>query len=320
MNFSKSYEVFTDIFEGKKTSEEIEDILRELSSRGETFEEIAGAAKAMKEHAIPVSLPFETFDVCGTGGSNTAKTFNISTTVAIILASADIKIAKHGNRAASSKSGSADVLEALGIKVSITPKEMEENIKKNNLSFLFAQILHPKMKEIMPIRKKIGTRTIFNLLGPLTNPSNPSRQVVGVSDKKFLYPIAKALCLLEKKSAIVLWGEDGLDEATIRGKTYFITLNESGITKEGFFTPEEFGLKTIYKEEKIEGGTPEENAKIITSILKNEKKGYEKDIVLFNAGIAFWIAEKTSSIKEGINLAEKQIASNDAYNFLKTLV
>ncbi len=319
MNFLESYSLFSDIFDGKKSSEEIEDILRSLAENGESFEEIAGAAQAMREHATEVVVPFETFDVCGTGGSAASKAFNVSTTVAFILASAGVKVAKHGNRAASSKSGSADVLESLGAKITLSPQEMQKNLVDHNLSFLFAQVLHPAMKNLMPIRKKIGSRTIFNLLGPLTNPTNPTRQLVGVSDQKYIIPMIEAMKLLGKKSAMVVWGEDGLDEVTLRGNTFYAKLSHDGTITQGKLFPEQFGISSISSDMPIAGGPPDENAKIITALLQNVLFGSERDLLLLNAGIAFWVAQKTASIEEGIALAEKQIITGEAYALLNTL-
>ncbi len=320
MNYKQSYQAFTDVFSGKTSADEIEKILRNLAQQGETFEEIAGAAQAMREHAIPIHSSVETFDVCGTGGSGKNKPFNISTTSSIICASQGVCIAKHGNRAASSLSGSADVLEELGIEIFMTPEKMEKSLEKNNMAFLFAQVLHPAMKNIMPIRKKIGTRTIFNLLGPLTNPSNPTRQVVGVSSKTMIIPMIKALKLMKKKSAIVLHGEDGLDDATVCGKTFFARFDEENENiEEGFFTPEQFGFLPRTATDIAAGKNAKENSEIILNILNGTDEGPRKDIVLFNAGIAFHQARKTASIEEGIALAEKSIISGDALLLLQKL-
>lgn len=311
MNFQESYELFQEIFAGKISEKNLEKILRDLSEKGESFEEIAGAAKAMKESAIPVETSEESFDVCGTGGSGNAKTFNLSTTVSIVLASLGIKIAKHGNRAASSKSGSADVLEELGISLADTPEQMSEKISSQNIAFLFAQKLHPAMKFVMPVRKKIGTRTIFNLLGPLTNPANPVAQIVGVSDKKFLEPIARALQLMGKKSAIVVCGSDGLDEVTLTGKTFFAKFCNNNEIETGEICPEQFGMIPVHHE-KISGGGAKQNAKIITEIFSGKISGPKKDIVLLNCAVALEIFGKSGSIEEGIAMANEAIISGKA--------
>jgi len=248
------------------------------------------------------------------------KPFNISTTSSLIIASQNICVAKHGNRAASSKSGSADVLEALQLNLAQTPSEMSESLTKNNMAFLFAQVLHPAMKYVMPIRKQLGVPTIFNIMGPLTNPSNPMRQVTGVSKREFVLPMAKILQKLGRKSAIVLFGEDGLDDATLCGKTYFAQFTEEKPEiEEGYFSPEQFGFLPRLSSEIKGGNNTEENAEIILNILNGTDTGPKRDIVLFNAGIAFYISRKTGSIEEGIALAEKAIITGEALQLLKKL-
>ncbi len=328
-DYQSSYTLFSEIFENKKTPEEISNILQELTLENlqknkiysEHFVEIiAGAADAMREHAIQVECDKETFDVCGTGGSGNSKPFNISTTSSLIIASQDVCVAKHGNRAASSKSGSADVLEALQLNLAQTASEMSESLKTKNMAFLFAQVLHPAMKNIMPIRKKIGVPTIFNIMGPLTNPSNPTRQVTGVSKYEFVLPMAKILQKLGRKSAIVLFGEDGLDDATICGKTYFAQFTEEKPEiEEGYFSPEQFGFLPRIASEIKGGKDTTENTEILLNILNGTDTGAKRDIVLLNAGIAFYISRKTGSIEEGIALAEKAIITGDALKLLQTL-
>ncbi len=328
-DYKSSYSLFSEIFENKKTPIEITNILTELSLENlqknkiysENFVEIvAGAADAMREHAISVHCKKETFDVCGTGGSGNSKPFNISTTSSLIIASQNVCVAKHGNRAASSKSGSADVLEELHFNLAQNSEEMSKSLEINNMAFLFAQVLHPAMKYVMPIRKSLGFPTIFNIIGPLTNPSNPTRQVTGVSKKEFVLPMTKILQRLGRKSAIVLFGEDGLDDATICGKTYFAKFTEEKPEiEEGYFIPEQFGFLPRTAFEIAGGKNPKENAEIILNILNGTDTGPRRDIVLFNAGIAFYISRKTASIEEGIALAEKAIISGDAIKLLKKL-
>ncbi|HID91837.1 TPA: anthranilate phosphoribosyltransferase [Candidatus Peregrinibacteria bacterium] len=328
-NYKSSHTLFTEIFENKKTQEEISNILTELTlenlQKNKTYSEnfveiVAGAADAMREHAVPVHCDKETFDVCGTGGSGNSKPFNISTTSSLIIASQNVCVAKHGNRAASSKSGSADVLEALQLNLAQTPPEMSESLKNNNMAFLFAQVLHPAMKYIMPIRKEIGVPTIFNIMGPLTNPSNPTRQVTGVSKREFVLPMAQILQKLGRKSAIVLFGEDGLDDATICGKTYFAQFTEEKPEiEQGYFSPEQFGFLPRIASEIKGGKDTTENAEIMLNILNGRHTGAKRDIVLFNAGIAFYISRKTGSIEEGIALAEKAIITGDALKLLQKL-
>ncbi|HID91956.1 TPA: anthranilate phosphoribosyltransferase, partial [Candidatus Peregrinibacteria bacterium] len=269
--------LFTEIFSGKVCENELEKILKFLAEKGETVQEISAAAKVMKNFAIPVEISgksgkkVEIFDVCGTGGSGNAKTFNLSTTVAFVMAAGGVKTAKHGNRKASSQSGSADVLEALNIEISLDPKKMQENLETKNMSFLFAQVLHPAMKYVMPVRKKLAIRTIFNFMGPLTNPAHTQKQLVGVSEKSLVLPMAQILKKLGKKSAMVVYGEDGLDEITLTGKTYyakFLENPENSNSSEiitGEISPEDFGFKTVSHSE-ISGGNPEKNAEIILGI------------------------------------------------------
>ena len=276
----------------------------------------------MQKFSLPIEISEqfgETFDVCGTGGSGQAKTFNLSTTVAFVMAAGAVITAKHGNRKASSQSGSADVLEYLNIEISLSPEKMKQNLEEKKMSFLFAQVLHPAMKYVMPVRKKLGRRTIFNFMGPLTNPSNPSKQLVGVSEKNLVLPMAKILKKLGKKSAMVVFGEDGLDEITLTGKTYFAKFLENSEISTGEILPEDFGFSPV-KHSEISGGTPQQNAEIITGIFSGnpEFSGAKKDILLLNAGFGFYISGKTSSPEEGITLAREIIDSGKAQKLLES--
>ncbi len=316
--------LFTEIFSGKISEEELEKIVKLLAEKGETVDEISAAAQVMKKFSIPVetSQNAETFDVCGTGGSGNAKTFNLSTTVAFVMAAGGVITAKHGNRKASSKSGSADVLEALNIKVSLSPEDMKKNLEEKKMSFLFAQVLHPAMKYVMPVRKKLGRRTIFNFMGPLTNPSNVTKQLVGVSEKNLVLPMAKILKKLGKKSAMVVYGEDGLDEITLTGKTYYAQFLEGKNDSEietGEIIPENFGFTTTSHSE-IAGGTPDVNAQIILEIFSGGEKfvSPKKDILLLNAGFGFYIAGKTKTPEKGIELAREIIDTGKALQLLES--
>ena len=323
LSFEETHFLFTEIFSGNVLEEELETILRFLAEKGETVAEISAAAEVMQKFSIPVEVEEETFDVCGTGGSGNAKTFNLSTTVAFVMAAAGITTAKHGNRKASSQSGSADLLEALNIDISLSPEKMQENLKEKKMSFLFAQVLHPAMKYVMPVRKKLGIRTIFNFMGPLTNPSNPSKQLVGVSSQELVLPMAQILQKLGKKSAMVVYGEDGLDEITLTGKTYYAQFREdsenSGKIITGEIIPENFGFKTV-KHAEICGGTPQINAEIISGIFSGnpEFSGPKKDILLLNAGFGFYVAGKTDSPESGILLAREIIDSGKALKLLQS--
>lgn len=309
--------VFSEIFSGKISENILEKILLLLAKKGETSLEITTAAAVMQKFSIKIKAG-ETFDVCGTGGSGKAKTFNLSTTVAFIMAAGGVKTAKHGNRKASSQSGSADLLEELGIEISVSPEIMEQNLQKKNMSFLFAQVLHPAMKYVMPVRKRIAKRTIFNFMGPLTNPSNPTAQLVGVSKKEMLVPVAEALKNLGKKSVMVVYGEDGLDEITLTGKTFYAEFSEHHPEiSTGEISPEQYGMKKVTHSE-IKGGSPSQNAEIITGIFSGKINGPKKDILLLNAGFGFYIAGKSDSPEEGILLAKEIIDSGKAMQLLQS--
>ena len=319
LTFLESKFLFEEIFSGNISEIELEEILVSLSKKGEYFEEIAGAAEIMQFYSLKISHNIsDIFDVCGTGGSGNAKTFNLSTTVAFVLAGGGVTVAKHGNRAASSKSGSADVLELLGINLEVTPEQIKEQIEKIGIAFLFAQKLHPAMKFVMPVRKKIGKRTIFNILGPLTNPAGTTRQIMGVYSKDLIKPVIKALKQMGKRSAMVVYGEDGLDEITLTGKTYFARFLEKGEVEYGEITPEQFGFQKVTHEE-LAGGSPQKNAEILKGLLKGEIKGAKKDLLLLNAGVGFFVAGKTDSIEKGIDLAKEVIESGEAWKKLEVL-
>ncbi len=310
--------LFTEIFSGNFSQEEVEKILKNLAEKGETVAEISAAASVMQNFSIPVSVAEETFDVCGTGGSGNAKTFNLSTTVAFVMATGGVTTAKHGNRKASSQSGSADLLEELGIEISLSPEKMQENLEKKKMSFLFAQVLHPAMKYVMSARKNLGIRTIFNFMGPLTNPSSPTAQLVGVSKKEMVKPMAEILKNLGKKAAMVVYGEDGLDEITLTGKTFFASFSQKNPEiSEGEISPEDFGFSCAPHSE-ISGGTPAQNAKIITGVFSGKINDAKKDIVLLNAGFAFFVAGKTSTPEDGILLAKEIIDSGKAMKLLES--
>jgi anthranilate phosphoribosyltransferase len=314
------YNLFLNILNLKYSKTKIKEILLGIKDEDLSSELLEGAARAMLSKSLKVDFNNDTFDICGTGGSGNSKPFNISTASSIVLASQGVCIAKHGNRAVSSKSGSADVLESLGVKILLTPKNISKSLLKNNIAFLFSQVFHPAMKSLMPIRKEIAKKTIFNILGPLTNPSLPSRQVVGVSNKNNILPMIKSLKKLGRKSAMVLFGEDGLDDATLSGKTFFAKFSEENPEiNEGFFYPEEFGLNSVLSNSIMSVQNSIESAKIIEDIFLNREKSSRRNIVIFNAGIGFYVSKFSSSIKDGINLARKSIESGDAYNILQKL-
>ena len=270
----------------------------------------------MRSHALAFPKTKNVLEIVGTGGDH-ANTFNISTTSALVVAAAGTKVTKHGNRAASSKSGAADILEALGLDINENPDISYQSLKENNLAFLFAQKYHRSMKYVAPIRKKLGFRTIFNILGPLANPAYPDHILLGVYDKKLLEPLTKVLKKLEVKSAMVIYGCDGLDEITTTEKTMVVELQNNKLKKYSL-TPEEFGFKYSQPRQLL-GGTPKDNGQITRDILAG-RKGPKRDIVLFNAGAGLHLAHPKMSIQDGINLATKTIDSGKALRKLKKLL
>ena len=278
--------------------------LTALRMKGETINEITGGAKVMRRKAETVELSnLYTIDTCGTGGDQTG-TFNISTATSFICAAAGIYTAKHGNRSVSSKSGSADVLEALGVNIDLSPKQVETCIKKHHIGFFFAPRFHPAMKYAAPIRKALGYPTIFNMLGPLTNPAQVDAQIIGVYKKELGVIFAKVLRNLGCKHALIVYGLDGLDELTTTTSTEIVELKEGEINTY-HMAPQDVGLKPS-KPEDLLGGDSQENAQIIRDIL-NGVLGPKRDIVLLNSGAALYIGKKARSIKEGVKMAEKLI-------------
>lgn len=305
------------IMKGEATSSQIGAFLMGLRMKGENFEEILGAVKGLRDNMTKLDIESETLiDTCGTGGDG-GKTFNISTVVAIIAASGGVKVAKHGNRAVSSKSGSADVLEALGIKTNFDEVQGKKQLEDVGMSFLFAPNYHKAMKNVAKERRELGTRTIFNILGPLANPAPITGQLMGVFDGNLIEKIGEVLLNLGLQRAMVVYGEDGLDEITTTATTKVCEV-ANGKTKTYSISPEDFGIKRATLEE-ISGGTSEENAKIIVNILNGEK-GPKRDIVILNSAAALYVGMKVDSIKDGLKLAEELIDSGKALAKYKELV
>ncbi|MBI2548468.1 anthranilate phosphoribosyltransferase [Candidatus Woesearchaeota archaeon] len=304
------------IMEGKVTDAQLGSFLTALRMKGETSQEITGFVNVMINKATNIHLQGKILlDTCGTGGDN-SNTFNISTATAFVVAGAGISIVKHGNRSVSSKCGSADVLEALGVNLAITPKDVEKCIDNIGIGFLFAPLFHQAMKNIASPRKEIGIRTVFNILGPLINPAGATHQMVGVYDEKLTETLAEVLKKRGIKRAMVVHG-NGLDEITICGKTKITELNKGEIISY-YISPGDFEISET-RLKKIEGGTPKENAKIILDIL-NGKKGQQRDVVLLNSAAALYICGKSHSIKEGIAIAEDSIDSGKALHKLRSLI
>jgi anthranilate phosphoribosyltransferase len=312
---------FDDIFENKLPEDEVREYLIELYERGETAAEIAGAASAMRDHLIPLPLHYslkeKLIDNCGTGGDK-SNSFNISTTVSIVLAACGCYVAKHGNRSITSKSGSADMLEALGLNLNLSLENTAKMLEDTGFCFMFAQNHHPAMKYVMPIRKSIPHRTIFNILGPLANPATVSKQLIGVFSDSYINKMITALTLLDTNRAMVVSSKDGMDEISISDVTYATSLiNER--TSDFIIDPQEYGMKLSPKEA-ILGGDAACNAKITKAILSNEEEGAKLDIVLLNTAAALIVDEKANDFKEGIEIARDAIYSGKAKEKLEKLI
>jgi len=285
-------------------------------SEAETTDEIAGCAAAMRAHATRVETGMELFEIVGTGGDH-AQSFNISTTAALVAAAAGMKVAKHGNRAASSQCGTADCLEALGVNIHQNPKKCLELLNEAGMCFFFAQEYHTSMKYVGAIRKELGFRTVFNILGPLTNPGTPTMQLLGVYDEYLVEPLARVLVSLGIKRGMVVYGQDKLDEISLSAPTTICEIRD-GWYRTSVITPEEFGFERCTKDD-LKGGTPAENAEITRSILRGEK-GHKRNAVLMNAGAALYIAGEAEDMKSGIALAAELIDSGKALDTLEKLI
>lgn len=309
-------ECMREIMDGKATDAQIGAFLTALRIKGETVEEITGAARIMREKAATIKAPEGVVDTCGTGG-DMSHTFNISTAAAIVVAAAGVPIAKHGNRSVSSKSGSADVLEALGVKIDLAPDKVEKCLFETGFGFLFAPIFHPAMKYAVGPRKEIGIRTIFNILGPLTNPAGAKRQVLGVFSDKLIETLASVLGNLGAEDTMVVHGEDGLDEITISDGTK-VSRYKDGNVDTFYVTPEDFGIERADVESLV-GGDKDENAGILRSILKGEK-GPRRDVVLMNSAAALVVGGKTDDFREAMFIASDAIDSGKAHRKLQEII
>lgn len=316
LSYEEAYQVMNEIMSGETTQIQNAAFLSALSTKStkaETIDEISGCAAAMRDHALRMEHDMDLMEIVGTGGDG-SHSFNISTTSALVTAAGGIKIAKHGNRAASSQCGTADCLEALGVNIDLTPEQCMELLQKDGICFFFAQKYHTSMKYVGAIRKELGFRTVFNILGPLTNPASPQRQLLGVYDRSLVEPLARVLTSLGVKRGMVAYGEDKLDEISLSAPT-FICEFDQGNYKSYTIRPEDFGFSQCTKEE-LRGGTPEENAQITLSVLKGEK-GCKREAVLLNAGAALFIGEKAGSFAEGVKLAGEIIDSGRALQKLE---
>ncbi|MBQ9708881.1 MAG: anthranilate phosphoribosyltransferase [Firmicutes bacterium] len=319
LTYDEAYAVMNEIMGGETTATQNAAFLAALSTksaRAETTDEIAGCAAAMRDHATKVEAGDDLFEIVGTGGDN-AQSFNISTTAAIVAAAGGMRVAKHGNRAASSKSGTADCLEALGVNINQSPERCIELLDEVGMCFFFAQKYHSSMKYVGPIRKELGFRTVFNILGPLTNPGTPTMQLLGVYDGYLAEPLAQVLMSLGVKRGMVVYGQDKLDEISLSSPTTVCEIKD-GWFKSYVITPEQFGFERCTKED-LRGGEPAENAQITRNILAGEK-GHKRNAVLVNAGASLYIGGKAESFEEGIKLAADLIDSGKALETLEKLI
>lgn len=320
LSFDEAYTVMNEIMNGETTPTQNAAFLASLSTKSakaETIDEISGCAKAMREHALTVEHDLETLEIVGTGGDG-AQSFNISTTSAFVIAAAGVKVSKHGNRAASSKSGTADCLEALGANIALEPSKCVELLKKVGFCFFFAQKYHTSMKYVGSIRKELGIRTVFNILGPLTNPAKPAYYLLGVYDEYLVNILASVLPTLGAKRGLVVYGQDKLDEISMSAPT---TVCEfvGDMSKTYVIKPEDFGFERCTKEDLV-GGTPEENAAITRAILEGKERGAKRNVVLMNAGAALYASGVVDSISSGVKKAADLIDSGAALEKLNEFV
>lgn len=320
LSYDEAYTVMNEIMGGKTTPTQNSAFLAALSTkstRAETISEIAGCAAAMRDHAVKLETGMDLFEIVGTGGDN-SQSFNISTTSALVAAAGGMKVAKHGNRAASSKCGTADCLEALGVNIEQSPDRCIELLNEVGMCFFFAQKYHTSMKYVGAIRKELGFRTVFNILGPLTNPGSPKMQLLGVYDEYLVEPLAQVLINLGIRRGMVVYGQDKLDEISLSAPTTVCEFKDSWF-KSYTIKPEDFGFNSCSKQELV-GGTPQENAAITLAILQGKEKGAKRNTVLLNAGAALYIGGKADSFYDGVQLAAQLIDSGRALATLEKFI
>lgn len=309
-------ECMNEIMEGRATDAQIGAFLTALRIKGETIEEITGAARVMREKAARINAPEGVVDTCGTGG-DMANTFNISTTTAIVVSACGVPVAKHGNRSVSSSSGSADLLEALGVKIDLKPEEVEKCLFETGFGFLFAPLFHPAMKYAIGPRREMGIRTIFNILGPITNPAGAKRQILGVFSDRLTEPLAHVLGRLGAEEAMVFHGEDGLDEITITNGTK-VSYLKSGSVENTILSPEDFGFERALMEDII-GGDASQNAEITIKILKGEE-GPRRNVVIMNCATTLVVANRADDLREAAAIVQEAIDSGAAYRKLQEII
>ena len=316
LSFEQSKQVMNEIMSGEATEVQMSAYLTALALKGETIDEITGSASGMREHCIKLLHGRDVLEIVGTGGDN-SNTFNISTTASFVISAAGIPVAKHGNRAASSRCGAADCLEALGVNITIPPEKSAQLLDKINICFLFAQNYHIAMKYVAPVRRELGFRTVFNILGPLSNPAGANMEVMGVYDELLVTPLAHVMANLGVQKGMVVYGKDCIDEISMSAETTVCEI-KSGQFINYTIKPEDFGMKRCHKKE-LEGGSPEQNAMITKKIL-NGQKGAKRDAVVLNAGAGIYVAGKTNSLSEGIALAQQLIDNGKAKAQLEAFI
>ncbi len=317
LTFNQAKEVMNEIMSGEANDIQMASYLTALSLKGETIEEITASAQSMREHCVKLLHDMNVLEIVGTGGDG-SNSFNISTTSSIVISSGGVPVAKHGNRASSSKCGAADVLEALGVNILVSPQKSRELLEKINICFLFAQNYHIAMRYVAPIRKQLGIRTIFNILGPLSNPAGANMELMGVYDASLVEPLAKVMQNLGVKRGMVVYGLDKLDEISMSAKTKICEIKADSLESYEI-SPEDFGYRTCNKSD-LEGGDPKQNAQIVRDILSGKDKGAKARAVCLNAGAALYIAGKVDSLKDGVRLAEKLIDDKSAQKQLESFI
>ncbi len=317
LTYLEAEEVMDEIMSGKATPVQMSAYLTALALKGETIDEITASAAGMRAHCIKLLHDMDVLEIVGTGGDG-SNSFNISTTASLVIAAGGVPVAKHGNRAASSKSGAADVLEALGVKITISPEKSQELLEKIGICFLFAQNYHIAMKYVAPIRKELGIRTVFNILGPLSNPAGANMELMGVYDEALVEPLAQVMANLGVTRGMVVFGQDSLDEISMSAPTSVCEIKDGKFTSY-VLTPEQFGYERCTKEE-LQGGTPQENAVITKAILEGKETGAKRHAVCLNAGAALYIAGKAASIEAGVKMAEQLIDSGAALKKLEEFI
>ena len=316
LTYEEAYQTMDEIMSGEASEVQMSSYLTAMSMKGETIDEITASAEAMRAHCVRLLNDVEALEIVGTGGDG-SNTFNISTTSSIVISAAGVPVAKHGNRSASSKCGAADVLEQLGVNIQIEPEKSLSCLKKNNICFLFAQNYHIAMKYVASVRKELAIRTIFNILGPLTNPAGATMQVLGVYDKELVEPLAEVLNNLGVESALSVYGMDGMDEISVSSETFVCEI-KNGKTRSYMIKPEDFGFERCKKEDLV-GGNPKENAQITLDIL-NGQKGPKRNAVILNSAAGLYVADIVESINDGVKLAEEIIDSGKALKQLEKFI